>query len=398
MLKQLRPAGLSLRTVLVVLILVELVFSACSGNGATVTPAPTRTSKPQGTTTPFPIHSQTPIPLTATPNASRTPTAAPSIVTEFPSDVNPLTGLKVSRPSVLERRPLAVKVSNAPAVVRPQAGLSSADLVFEHYAEGGVTRFTAVFLGHDAPRIGSIRSGRLIDLEIPAFTDAMFAYSGSSGGVKERIIASDFYQDGRVVSPDFGVGEPVFYRVPETGKAFEHTLFTSTDTLWSLADDRGLNTRQDLSGLAFSQTPPREGQPANSAEFAYLPGSASAEWTYDPDLNLYRRSVLGEPHTDALTGEQLTAANVIVLYANHVDTTILEDLVGGGHYSIEIQLWGEGPAQIIRDGQVFNGLWKRWSREDMLSFYDEAGNPLPLKPGNSWFQVVPLDFHADIQP
>jgi hypothetical protein len=309
-----------------------------------------------------------------------------------------LTGLKVTDPSVLERRPLAVKVSNAPAVVRPQAGLSSADLVFEHYAEGGVTRFTAVFLGNDAPRIGSIRSGRLIDLEIPAFTDALFAYSGSSGGVKERIIASDLYQDGRIVSPDFGVGEPVFFRVPETGKAFEHTLFTSTDTLWSLADDRDLNTRQDLSGLAFSQMPLSEGQPANSTEFAYLSGIASAEWTYDSDLNLYRRSVLGQAHTDALTGKQLTAANVIVLYANHVDTTILEDLVGGGHYSIEIQLWGEGPAQIIRDGEVFDGIWKRWARQDMLSFFDKAGNPLPLKPGNSWFQVVPLDFQTVIQP
>ena len=103
----------------------------------------------------------------------------------------------------------------APAVVRPLSGLSLADLVFEHYAEGGVTRFTAIFLGQEAPKIGSIRSGRLIDLEIPAMTGAMFAYSGSSGGVKEKIIASDFYQEGRVVSPDFGVGEPVFFRVPE---------------------------------------------------------------------------------------------------------------------------------------------------------------------------------------
>ncbi|RMF36206.1 MAG: DUF3048 domain-containing protein, partial [Chloroflexi bacterium] len=85
--------------------------------------------------------------------------------------------------------------------MRPQAGLSFADLVFEHYAEGGVTRFTAVFLGHDAEKVGSIRSGRLIDLEIPAMYKAMFAYSGSSGGVKERIRNADFFPD-RVISPD----------------------------------------------------------------------------------------------------------------------------------------------------------------------------------------------------
>src|SRR5271154_27738 len=53
----------------------------------------------------------------------------------FPAGVNPLTGLKVDDPAVLTRRPLAVKISNAPALVRPQAGISQADLVFEHITE-----------------------------------------------------------------------------------------------------------------------------------------------------------------------------------------------------------------------------------------------------------------------
>jgi hypothetical protein len=319
-------------------------------------------------------------------------------MTQFPPGINPLTGLPAQDPSALEHRPLAVKVSNSPAVVRPQAGLSFADLVFEHYAEGRVTRFTAIFLGHDAAKIGSIRSGRLIDLEIPAMFKAMFAYSGSSAGVKEKIVDSDFFQENRVVSPDFGVGEPVFKRIPAPGKAFEHTLFTSTDALWALTSERGLNGRQDLNGLAFSPSLPQGGAAANYVELAYLPGAASAEWTYDASRNLYLRSVLGEPHTDELTGQQLSAANVIIVYANHVETLILEDLVGGGHYSIEIQLWGEGPLQIARDGRVYNGHWERLNRGDMLSFFDDSDHPLPLKPGQSWFQIVPLDFPTLIQP
>ena len=80
--------------------------------------------------------------------------------TNFPENVNPLTGETVD-PSVLARRPLAIKISNAPAIVRPQSGLNSADLVFEHYAEGGLTRFTAVFYSKDADPVGSIRSGRI---------------------------------------------------------------------------------------------------------------------------------------------------------------------------------------------------------------------------------------------
>ncbi len=398
MLDQHKVVRLGIAAIIAVWALAQLLFSACGKDTSTVTPTPTRTPRLEATAPLAPTQPPTRIAPTGTAHASATPTADTSIVTDFPPNVNPLTGLRVSDPSALERRPLAIKISNAPAVVRPQAGLSFADLVFEHYAEGGVTRFTAVFLSQDAPKVGSIRSGRLIDLEIPAFTRAMFAYSGSSGGVRQKIIDSDFFQEGRVISPDFGVGEPVFFRVPEPGKAFEHTLFTSTDALWALTTERGLNTRQDLHGLAFGETPPQDGQPARYVEIAYLPGNASAEWSFDPDLGLYRRSILGEPHTDALTGQQLTAANVIIVYANHVETDILEDLVGGGHNSIEIQIWGEGSVQIVRDGQAFSGRWVRWAREDMLSFFDETGNPLPLKPGNSWFQVVPLDFPVVIQP
>jgi hypothetical protein len=397
MLKQRKTVSLTFGAALVLLMLIQL-GSACGGSTNKVTPTPTRTPRPAETPTPVSTPTPESIPPTATPQASPTLTADASIITEFPPDVNPLTGLRVSDPTLLDRRPLAIKISNAPAVVRPQSGLSMADLVFEHYAEGGVTRFTAIFLGQEAPKVGSIRSGRLIDLEIPAMTGAMFAYSGSSGGVKERIIASDFYQEGRIISPDFGVGEPVFFRVPEPGKAFEHTLFTSTDALWALTTERGLNTRQDLHGLAFREAAPAGGEPAGYVEIPYLPGAAAAEWSFDRELGLYRRSILGAPHTDALTGQQLTAANVIIVYANHVETDILEDLVGGGHYSIEIQIWGEGPVQIVRDGQVFDGQWIRRAREDMLSFVDASGNPLPLKPGNSWYQMVPLSFPTIIQP
>jgi len=81
-----------------------------------------------------------------------------------------------------------------------------------------------------------------------------------------------------------------------------------------------------------------------------------------------------------------------VLAANHVETDILEDMVAGGHYSIEIQLWGEGPASIFRDGQRFDGQWRRNGDTEMVSFYDSSGNALPLDVGNSFVQLVPLGF------
>jgi len=312
------------------------------------------------------------------------------VVTPFPPDVNPLTGLRVADAALLDRIPIAIKVSNSPEV-RPQSGLGAANLVYEHYAEGGITRYTTVFYANEPEQVGSVRSGRLIDLEIPAMYHALFGYSGSSAGVKERIRRADLFPD-YIAAPDFGVGQPYFYRVPQAGKAFEHTLFSNPTVLRELAEERGINERPDFPmTMSFSEGAPVGGEPVTYVEVNYLPGSCTAEWAYDAARGLWGRSVAGRTHTDALTSEQITAANVIVVYANHVYTDILEDTWGGGHMSIEVQVWGQGPVLIFRDGQMYPGVWKREQHDAMLTFYYGDGTPLPLKPGNSWLQIVPLD-------
>ena len=359
------------------------------GPPATPTAPPTATPNVPPTATPKPTATLTPITVQL-PTATTTPLPTPT----SSLNVCPLTGEEVSDVKVLERRPLAVKISNFPPIVRPQAGLSYADVVFEHLSEAGLTRLTAIFLSKDAEKVGSIRSARLPDLEIPAMFKAIFAYSGASGGVKQRIEESDFFE--RVISPDFG--HSGFRRIPSEGKAFEHTLFSDTQTLWEIAEERGLNERQDLSGWAFSEEPPDGGSPATSIEILYTPKYASAEYQYDRQREAYLRSIFGEPHRDELTSEQIAARNVVVLYANHVETDIVEDSTGPRiYYSIEIQIWGEGRAIVFRDGRAFEGKWVRSQRPDMVRFVGDAGDPIPLKPGNTWIQVVPLGFEIEVE-
>jgi hypothetical protein len=115
-------------------------------------------------------------------------------------------------------------------------------------------------------------------------------------------------------------------------------------------------------------------------------------WEFDPVSGLYRRWSDGAPHLEELTNQQLAFANVIVVSANHVETDILEDTWAGGHWSLEIQTWGEGPVTIFRDGQRFEGRWHRADPAQMLTFTDLNGNVLALKPGPSFFQMVPLGF------
>jgi len=363
---------------------------------ATLTPRPALTSTPAATAAATAL---APVVVTATPTRDNggqptaTAEASPTATVEgmigpdnFPPDVNPLTGEMVGDPALLARRPIAVKISNAPAIVRPQAGLSRADLVFEHYAEGGLTRFTALFYGQDVTLVGSVRSGRLIDLEIPKMYDAAFGFSGAAGLVRLMFRDSPFFE--RIISPDFGHGG--FFRMPDPNKAIEHTMFTNLNNLRAILEERGQNTPPRFGNhVAFRVEPVAEGETAGRLELRYE--GANATWVYGGDGRYWRWSD-GAPHLDATTGQQLNFKNVVVVEAHHEETDILEDNVGGGHYSIQIQIWGEGPVSIFRDGRRFDGRWRRQEPDHMLTFYDNEGNILPLSPGNTFFQIVPLGF------
>jgi len=366
---------------------VALVSGALGGCGSEVAeeiPTPTRTAAPPTpTATPPPPPTSTPT-LTPTPTPEFTPTPTP-----WPENVNPLTGEVMPDSSVLERVPVAIKVSNWPGqYVRPQAGINSADLIFEHYNEGWfTTRWTAVYLGKDPERVGPCRSGRLIDLEIPAIYKGVLACSGFSNGVLVLVVNSDLYPD-RVASPSVGVGQPVFYRDFSRDVPLEHTMFTSPALVRDWAAERDVGGRQELEGMIFSTEPAVEGEPATTIQIPW--NHLDAEWRYDEASGRYLRWTDGTPHSDALDGQQLSAANVVVLYVPQWNTDIIEDPHSGA-LSIQFALWYSNRAIIFRDGMQIEAFWQRWEREDMLTLTDEDGNPIPLKVGNTFFEVIPVE-------
>jgi hypothetical protein len=408
------------QTFVLTIILVGLVGCRGGGEEATLPPPPTPpVSQPAAGE---PINSE-PSPAGGTPLATPTlpapATAAALLTATLPppptataagesgatviapdaiaADRNPLTGEQVSDPAVLDRRPIAVKLSNAPATyTRPQAGLNQADLVFEHTTEGSVTRFTAIFYDETPPNVGPVRSARLIDLELPAMYDTMLAFSGASAGVNQRLNNSDFSD--RLLRD----GEPGFYRSGEN-KPFEHTLYIRLDELRQAVAAKGMDTRPQFQTFnSFNPTPPTGGTPAGRIAIDYQ--ATEVEWQYDPATGRYRRWSDGQPHLDANTGEQVTAANLIVVSPFHVlDPTICEQINSDGtcaHLSVQIQLWGTGGAAVFRDGQRYDVAWNRVNRNDMLTFTDSSGNPFPLQIGNSWVQLVPswLDNPVTVTP
>lgn len=327
-----------------------------------------------------------PVPTSTSPAEAGPGNDEAGLIVEFGDDRNPLTGELLGDPQELQRRPLSVKLSNAPAsYTRPQSGLNDADLVFEHTTEGNLTRFTAVFYGKSPPRIGPIRSARLIDLELPAMYDAALVYSGSSNGVGQRLRAADFSQ--RILY----AGGKGYFRTGEA-KPVEHTLYGDPELLWEALDEKGYNQPPIFSTTnVFSDVPPPGGIPSSGLDLDY--NWTFVSWRYNAQSGRYLRWADGEEHADGNTMDQVAVANVIALAPNHVfDPTICEQVAADGScaaLSVQIQLWGSGSAVILRDGQRYDVTWHRAGRTDSLTFTDAQGNPFPLKIGNSWVQLVP---------
>lgn len=389
-------AARSARLFLPLLYLVCLSMAACSRETAG-TPVQPATSATPITASVTPLAAPAP-PATTSPSPTPSQSATPAIdITQIlsrpplPDTTSPFTGLEVDDPARLDRMPAAVKISNSP-IARPQSGLSKADVVIEHLAEGGITRFTAIFHSQEAERIGSIRSARLIDLEIPALFDAFLVYSGASGEVNRMIDSSDFAA--RTLSDERK--DPGFFRLNIPGKTYEHTLFTDTELLQQVAASKGWLDQPRYRGWTWGEQPSPDAQPARKIDIPYSSEYSDVRYVYDAEAGNYRRWILDEPHVDALTGEQLATENVVVLYANHVPTLIVEDVLGSK--SIEIQLWGQGRIQVFRDGVAEEGFWVRPKREDPLLFLDKNYEPLPLKPGKTWIEIVPLDMQVTTTP
>lgn len=347
-------------------------------------PGPTRTPTPSPTATFTPTNTPT---ATFTPTNTPTPTPTPIGPFFYPEGINPLTGQMYPNEEARNRRNLIVKISNFPPIVRPQTNVNMADVVFEVEAEGGVTRFAAIFRSQMPDLVGSVRSARLLDLELLPMYQALLAYSGTSEPIQRLIMSSPYvYQ---TFSPLKGDNEDAgFIRIPQEDKAFEHTLFLEPDKLMEKATARGVNTPYRAFGFAFSDIIDPGGQPALDIEVDWY-GQIDARWQFDPATGRYLRFTDGVPHTDAATGEQLWADNLVVIEVPH---NRRPDLFpeGSNYESMEIALWDQGRAFVIRDGQHFQGFWRRRDREPGSALQLIYGNntPIMLKPGRTWVSVV----------
>lgn len=272
-------------------------------------------------------------------------------------------------------------IENLP-VVRPQSGLSQAAVVYETLAEGGSTRFMAVF--DPAEKISElmpVRSARPYYIEWVSEYGALYAHAGGSPKALTVIRENSDINNLDALSRN----GKYFWR--DTSKSAPHNLVTSSDKMNFALRDLGLADKPaEFRTWQFKDEAPlsERGDDGKSVEFNFSYGkSYLVRYRYDQATNDYKRFNADVPHEDKNTGEQIAVKNVVVQLVREPGY----DPSGKGR--LDIYVGGTGKAWIFRDGQVIEGTWQKISRTDRTLFYDTDGKEVQFDRGNTWVHVLP---------
>jgi hypothetical protein len=301
------------------------------------------------------------------------------LVADFPHPINGTLYTQQEAAGWKDRVPLGIMIENH-VLARPQSGLSSADIVYEALAEGDITRFLAIFWSRGS-QAGPVRSAREYYYSWLAEYQAAYAHWGGNEFV--RALARQLF--GPRDFDQFAIGSPTFYRIPP-GSRSEHSGYTTTDRLWAVADQRGVNKTPNFASWVFKEDTPRPNAGAAEITVGYTGNSAFVVvWRYDAATNSYRRFLGGAPHIDKETGQQVTVRNIIV--ASMKDHGYKQVTPGVSNRNFETL--GENNVKIFRDGFMVEGVWKKTSRDARTRFFDASGSEIALNRGPIWVHMIP---------
>jgi hypothetical protein len=301
-----------------------------------------------------------------------------------------------------KRRPMGIMIENH-TEARPQSGLTSADVVYEFVAEGGITRFLAVFYCEDARFVGPVRSARVyfIDMIQGYGSYPLYVHVGGANTDGPADALGEISELGWANYNDmnqFSIPFPTFYRdysrLPDV--ATEHTMYSSTDKLWKFAAEKRKLTNVDEEGAAwdeafepwtFADEKPGAGT-TTTISYDFWEGykTHSVTWTYDKATNSYVRShQKGGKLQDLNTKSPISAKNVAVML---VKESKANDGYPGGHMLYGTV--GRGTAFVFQNGDAIKATWRKPTKEDQVRFYDTAGEEIPMVRGQVWISGIPI--------
>lgn len=280
-------------------------------------------------------------------------------------------------------RPYAVMINNLNEARLVQSGLSKSYLVYELLAEGGITRFLALFRDTEVEKIGSVRSARHYYLDYVLENDAIFVHWGWSPQAQTDIKKLKLQNiHGLTYEGTY------FYRENPLGIAYEHTGFTNTELLdkartdlkYPKDTDEGLLL--DYSASSVDLTKYGEVNDANEVTLSYSNYIVDT-YKYDEESKMYARFVGGNPHIDHNTEEQLMVKNIIVYSLDYIS------IAGDEKGRQDLNNIGTGNGYYITEGKVTPITWKKEKRDSKTIYKFENGKELIVNDGNTFIQILP---------
>ncbi len=367
------------------LVLVAILLAGCASASAQVKviePRPAVAEAQLVLPTEPPVAPTAPAPTEAA--AADVPPASKVIGPGYVPGYNPLTGLPAANADILKCKPLLVSISEFPPKAQElQTGLSVASQIFRINmgAEDG-TRQLVVFNADYADKLSSILANHLAE--------------GGHGFVIGPI------RSGRVVFEDIKTLFPGGLLITAGASAEVARQLSNRVNVFG-SDPNNINSAgldpaklqgltpcdadpASYAGLTFDPAPPAGGAPALSFWVIYSDLNR-VEWTYEAAGAKYLESrdrATGRqmyPSTDSLTGEPLGFPNVVVLFAQHRYVNRAATIT-----EVELLYVQGRKGLLFRDGQYYDIGWSTLGGR--LKLTDKAGQPIALKPGPTYFEVV----------
>ena len=266
---------------------------------------------------------------------------------------------------------IGVIIDNLPQA-RPQSGLSHASMVFEAPAEGGITRFLALFWQAPASQIGPIRSTRIYFDQLAQGYQIPLAHAGGNVDALKAIGPLHIENLDQIYTP--GISQD-FWRT--TTRQAPHNLYTSTGKLLAAVAQKGYTLGPIPSWpVGTLQT----GEPARTVTVTFS-GVEQARWIYHHGL--YTRYE-GQTEDLTLAGHPITARAVLCLVTPQSPDP---DPYTPG--SIKLAMTGQGPGYLAADGHMVQVTWTREAGHPFV-IETRSGHglePIPAPP--LWVELIP---------
>lgn len=329
-----------------------------------------------------------------------------SIVDEDPNEPRtekcPLDGAlhtKRAREAWEKRLPLAVMIENHEES-RPQSGLSSADVIYEAVAEGGITRFMAIFYCNLGDiQVGPVRSARTYFLDwVSEYNDPVYAHVGGANQEGPANALGQIQKYKIKTLNQFGIGFPTYWRdYQRLGRpvATEHTMYSTTQKLWEVSAKKGwvattsgkLSWNDGFTPWKFKDDSKSSNPSMSSVAVSFWENQSryKVEWSYDVASNTYKRKNGGDNHLDMNNKQQIAPKNIVIQYQRESNAN--DGYPGNVH--LLYGTIGSGKALFFMDGKVTEGKWSKASRTARTKYTGDKGKEVEFNAGQIWIQTVP---------